>query len=309
MKKIKYALTMLLIMVFAVMSFGCYMISAQKMKNVQGTYKLIRYTYTPSYERKEGYTPTTYNYIEDYGYEVYLVVTGTNQGYYVHKDNETVAYSKEVSLSYQFDAEDSSKVEYVNYVDALGETGNFGVTKNRMNYSRPAFDYTQLFTKKKMRSEAIDKDWEKVDKATDLSYVKEKLGEIKEYGYEDYAVRGVYELGVATDIATGETLADNYQYYFIALDTAKGALSATVYYALKDTPTVAEKETVAFTHTDGDWASMTINGVVWTIDSDWGTHYYNESEGIRNQISCVSTDISDGNMQTMIQNRLPMQLQ
>ena len=186
MRKIKYWLVVLLIVAFSMLSFGCYAVQGQKMKTVKGTYKLVHYTYTPSYERKEGYTPTTIDYIADRGYEVYLVVTGTNMGYYVHKDNNTSAYSMEVTLLYEYDQEDSSKVEYVTYADAtqIGSSTSgrkFGVTKNKLNYSLPAFDYTQPFTHKKMRSEDIQKDWEKVDKATDLSYVKKQLGEIKEY--------------------------------------------------------------------------------------------------------------------------------
>ena len=85
------------------------------MKSVKGTYKLTNYTYTPQYERKEGYTPTTIDYIADRGYEVYLVVTGESEGYYVHKDNEVEAYSTKVSLTYEYDQDDSSKVSRVQY--------------------------------------------------------------------------------------------------------------------------------------------------------------------------------------------------
>ncbi len=310
MRKIKYWLVALLIAAFSMLSFGCYVVQSQKMKNVKGTYKLVHYTYTPSYERKEGYTPTTTDYIADYGYEVYLVVTGTGEGYYAHKDNETSAFSVEVTLSYEYEEEDSSKVRYVNYADATNVfSGQYGVTKNRLNYSRPAFDYTQLFTHKKMRSEDIDKDWEKVDKATDLSYVKKQLGEIKEYGYEEYAMRGIYELtsyqSTQADAATDAAVENPYQYYFISLETATGATSATVYYALKADLTPVKKS-VALAHTEGDWSKMTIDGVEWTIDPTWGNYYYNEANGIRQEINRIYSELSETYIQELIQNKLPI---
>ena len=209
MKRIKRFITAVLIACFAISSFGCYMISGQKMRKVQGTYKLATYTYTPAYERKEGYTPKTYNYIEDaeYLYEDYLVVTGLDTGYYVHKSVDTVAYSKEVRLSYTYNEEKSSSVDYVVWNDALSKDSDtdaykLGVTKDRLNYRLPAFDYTQLLTDKKMRSQDLTVRWEKVDKATDLSYVKRQLGELKEYSYEAYGVRGIYEWAVATEEQT-----------------------------------------------------------------------------------------------------------
>jgi len=313
MRKIKYWLVVLLIVAFSMLSFGCYVVQGQKMKNVKGTYKLVHYTYTPSYEKREGYTPTTIDYIADRGYEVYLVVTGTNMGYYVHKDNDTPAYSTQVSLSYEYNQDDSSKIDYVSYADATQTTSSstckFGVTKNRLNYSLPAFDYTQLFTHKKMRSEDVDKDWEKVDKATDLSYVKKQLGEIKEYGYEEYAMRGIYELtnyqSTQTDAATDTAVENPYQYYFIALETATGATSATVYYALKTDLTPVQK-TVTLTQAEGDWAKMTIDGIEWTIDPTWGNYYYNEANGIRQEINRIYGEVSQTYIQELIQNKLPI---
>ena len=194
MKKIKLASIALSLLLGITAFSSCMVINSQKMKNVKGTYQLTNYTYTPKHERKANYTPNTIDYIADRGYEVYLVITGENKGYYVHKDNETEAYSTVVDLSYEYDTEDSSKVSYVQYRTSVetvsgAEWNRFGVTKDALNYSLPAFDYTELFTKRPMRSESISKSWKKVDKATDLSYVKKQLGEIKEYGYEDFALK------------------------------------------------------------------------------------------------------------------------
>lgn len=313
MKKLKYLITTLLIMAFAVTSFGCYAISAQKMDKVKGTYKLTSYTYTPSYERREGYTPKTYDYIsgENYLYEDYLVVTGAGTGYYVHKDVNNSAYSKEVTLSYIYNSEDSSKVEYVIWNDALSGNSDsdghkLGVAKDRLNFSLPAFDYTQLFTKKNMRSEDLYVNWQKVDRATDLSYVKEQLNGIKEYSYEAYGVRGIYEWEITTDIETSQAVDNQYQYYFIVVDTANGVTNAKISYALKETPMVRVNETVTLTHTAGDWSSMTIGDIVWSIDSNWGTYYYSEVDGMRRQITNRSSDISNARLSELIEGKMPM---
>ena len=94
MKILKKSLVLLLAISIIASLCSCYTISAQKLDNVKGTYKLTHYTYTPSYERKDGYTPTHRNYITDekYLYEDYLIVTGSNTGYYVHKAKDTEAY-------------------------------------------------------------------------------------------------------------------------------------------------------------------------------------------------------------------------
>ncbi len=313
MKKFRFLLALLLVIAFAAALTGCYMVSGQKMDKVKGTYKLTHYTYIPSYERREGYTPNTTDYIndEEYLYEDYLVITGGGTGYYVHKDASGEAYVKEVMLSYEYNAEDSSKVEYVTYYDALnaGSTTNngnhLGVSKGGLNFSRPAFDFTQLFTGKKMRSEDLSVRWEKVDKATDLSYVKKQISSLKEYDYQSYAVRGIYELGTVTDMTTGEVTDNGYQYFYYVIDTAKGVTTVTVCYALSETPTQQVKKTVALAYEGTDWSTMTIDGVLWTVDPQWGTYYYSEQDGLKYQLTCVSVDISDSTLENFVSSRIP----
>ncbi len=317
MKKYRILLVALLVIAFAVAMVGCYFVDSQKMDKVKGTYKLVNYTYVPSYERKEGYTPNRRDYINDekYLYEDYLIVTGTSTGYYIHKDASGEAYVKEVTLSYEYDAEDSSKVEYVTYYDALnvGSTTNngnhLGVSKGGLNFSRPAFDYTQLFTGKKMRSEDLDVNWEKVDKATDLSYVKKQIPSLKEYDFKGYGVRGIYELGNPTKIEA-ENEEDNvpespYLYCFYVIDTAKGVTTATVCYAMKETPTEQVTKSVSFS-ADSSWSTMTINSVLWTVDPTWGNYYYSESDGLKYQLTCRSNDISDSMLESLISSYIPV---
>ncbi len=314
MKKFtKYLLSSLLIIAVLTTTVGCYMISGQKMDRLKGTYKLTTYTYTSKYERKDGYSPTPINYIEDeaYQYEDYLVITGSGTGYYIHKDAKTPAYSKEVTLSYEYDPEDASKLQYVVFNDALTVNENsginrLGITKNGLNYTKNAFDYTELFTKREMRSEGITVRWERVDKATDLSYVQKQLGAIKKYDYQAFGARGIYELCNPIDIATGNVLDNDYQYCYYVMDTADGSNKVTVYYALKDAPKVMKTLTPTISHEADDWSSVSIDGILWRIDPQWKNYYYYEIDGLKHTIRCVSNDISDEALQSLIESRTPM---
>ena len=291
MKNTKRLLSALLIVALLAVSLsGCYIISGQKMRAVKGTYKLTTYTYTPSHERKNGYTPTTYDYVngEKYMYEDYLIVTGTSTGYYVHTEAGGDNYVKEVTLSYEYDTEDSSKVNYVIYNDSIsvnndeGGTHRLGVNKDSFNYSKSAINYTQLITKKEMSTEAITVRWEKVSKATDLSYVTEKLGNLKYYDYASFANRGIYDL-TSTDTTEG---ANEYLYYYMLIDTAKDSYRATAYYQLKDSDEQV-KETVS-----GDSAPTSTSGQL-------------EYNGTVFSYVRVSNSISEEYLTELINARLP----
>lgn len=305
MKKMKSFLCLLLVMALLAGLSGCFVIRGQKMSKLKGTYKLTNYTYTPQYSLEGSYRPSNRDYINDekYMYEDYLVITGNGTGYYVHKAAGVPAYVKEVMLSYEYSTEDSSKIEYVVFKDVLttsvqSGTNRVGVNGNILNYSKSAMDLFGL------RTEDIYVRWEKVDKATDLSYVKEQLGSLKEYDYNAFGVRGVYELTSSTDVETGEYLESQYQYLYIVVDTAKGMRTAKVYYALKETPSQHVVKQYAFSGSE-DWSTFTVGATQWTVDPTWGNYYYYENGGVKSQITCVSSDISDARVQELIENCLP----
>lgn len=313
MKKTRILLVALLVMAFALNIAGCYMISGQRMDKVKGTYKLTNYTYTPSYERREGYTPKHYDYINDENlkYEDYLIVTGTDTGYYVHKEVNAPAYVKEIKLSYAYNAEDSSIVEYVTYNDSVTKNSTsginkLGVNKNVLNCSKSAFDYTQLITQKPMRTEDYSVRWEKVDNATDLSYAKAQVGDLNVYDYQSFSMRGIYELGTSTDMETGELVEYPYQYFYYVIDTAEGITTATVHYALKETPTTQVTQSVSFSRATADLHEITLDGVIWRIDPAWGNYYYCESDGLKHNISQVSRVITDTELEYWIECRMPV---
>ena len=143
MKKLKY-LFMAILTAFSIVALSsCMIINAQKMESVKGTYLLSSYQYTPEYERKEGYTPKTTDYIADKGYEEYLVVTGSSTGYFVHKDNETPAYVTPVQLSYEYDAEKTSHVRTITYKKPTDSEGQSLGVQSGYRYKRLGLSHRQ----------------------------------------------------------------------------------------------------------------------------------------------------------------------
>lgn len=315
MKIVKHLLAMLLIFAVLLSTAGCYFVSSQRMYRVKGTYKLTNYTYTPSYERKEGYTPIQRDYVngEEYMYEDYLIITGNGKGYYVHKEVGSDPYVKEITLSYEYDSENSSKVSYIVYNDALtvnktdGGLNRLGVAKNNLNYSKSSIDYTELFTKRPMRSESLSVRWEKVSRAIDLSYAEKELGSLKYYDYNSFATRGIYEISSQSEIETGIVLDSPYQYFFYVIDTASGATNATAHYAMKDAPGNKITKTVSISKTADDWSTFTLDGKTWTRENSIGAYYYSEADGIKTSLTCMNNDISPKALEYMINGRLPQE--
>ena len=246
MKKTRRLICAILLIALMVSLAGCYVVSGRDFHKLKGTYKLTRYTYTPSYERKDGYTPTTYDYVngEKYMYEDYLIITTLYTGYYVHTDASGEAYVKEISLICEYDPEDKNDVNYVTYNDSVsvnsteGGTHRLGVNGDQLLFSKASINYTEIITKKEKATEALSVQWEKVSNATDLSYVTEKLGELKYYDFDSFAQRGIYEL--ASVVVSGEE-ASKYSYVYCVVDTAKDAFTVTAYYALAGSDEVVKK--------------------------------------------------------------------
>ena len=296
---------LLIVTLLAVSLSGCYVVSGQKMRNVKGTYKLTTYTYTPQHERKSNSTALSYDYVNDerYKYEDYLIVTGTSTGYYVHTEAGGDNYIKEITLSYEYDSEDTSKVNYVTYNDSVsvnsdeGGRHRLGVSKNSFNYSKSAFDYTELFTKREMRTESISVRWEKVSSAADLSYVTELFGNLPYYEYSAFAYRGIYEI---TNVYTVSSDSD-YLYFFCKLDTAKDSLGATLYYQKKDSEKVVAAVEVVRT-ADG-WNTLTVDGVTWDYDV-LSSNYEAEYDGTLYSLNNVGWNL---NIDDLIGTRLAIE--
>ena len=265
-KKLISILTAVLFVALAILP-GCYVVQAQKMKNVKGTYKLSSYT------RTDGLTNETTNFVEKYGYEEYLVVTGSSMGYFVHKDNNQAAYSVEVRLSYEYDEENSSLVTKVTYEDSLNSqarANSFGVTRNNLNVSIP-----RVYVADWMNSDGYNRSFQKVDSATDLSYVKEQLGTLREYSYDSWSNKGVWSAS-AYRVGAND-YEEPYVYYYVAVNGYDNQM--TVFYAEKTadaTLATAQQKTVTAPE---NWQSFTLDGREWTKVAASYEYYETVGEG------------------------------
>lgn len=310
MKNTTKLLSLMLVLALTLSLVGCYFVSGQPMRTLKGTYKLATYTYTPQHERREGYTPTTYDYVngEKYMYEDYLIITGTSTGYYVHKGLDGDAYIKEITLRYEYDEENSAKVNYVIYNDAIsvnsdeGGTHRLGVSKNSFNYSKSAFDYTELITKRQMRTESISVHWEKVDNATDLSYVTKCLGNLKHYDYASFAKRGIYDISAVP--SSFEAIYGEIDYLFYVIDTAGGNVTATAYYASVNSDEHLSKSVTVSLGSDG-WSSLTIDGLVWTANGMSNNSYSASADGTTFTLTLVNHSISASSIEQFIDTKMP----
>ena len=170
MKKLKIVAFAVLSVMLMVLFAGCYVVSGQRMKRVQGTYELI------SYSRTNGKTNAVTNYLEVDGYQAFLVVTGSGTGYYVFRDNDTPPTVRQVSLRYEYNQEDSKKVDYVFYRFEGQEEQKFGVTRDSLSFSKPAIKLSE-----NIYTDGLSMSWRRADEATDLSYVEEQWGTLQEY--------------------------------------------------------------------------------------------------------------------------------
>ncbi|MBQ7369346.1 MAG: hypothetical protein IJW58_00045 [Clostridia bacterium] len=301
LRKICMILATALTMVFLA---GCYVVQAQPMKNVKGTYQLTKYTYTRAYDHGKP-KPTAIDYIVDRGFEEYLVVTGTGAGYFVHKDNETEAYCLNVNLAYQNSEEDSSKIDRFKYQIPLDNSWSedFGVTKGGLNYYLPSVNWGQWLG----HSKEVDIDWKKVSDATDLSYVETKFPNLTKYTNEEWAMNVVFELSSTKNITTQEWVQEEdnpYEYYYIAINSIEK--QATTYYALKEN-LIQQKETKSITLVDG-WNTIQIDGVEWTKNDGSYTYKRTWTEGDNEyevELWQAQREWTENSIAQMIQNRIP----
>jgi hypothetical protein len=128
MKKLKYAVVWLLLLILVLSASGCMMVNPQYKFRVKGTYRLTTHNYTQGKEN-----PTVIDYLQDKGEVAYLILDD-NKGWYIYKDNETPVTKKPVSVRYEYSPDEPKKVAYVYYKIEGEETEmQLGVTRKALN--------------------------------------------------------------------------------------------------------------------------------------------------------------------------------
>lgn len=256
MKVMRKILVVLLLFVATVFICSCYRVDPGTMKELKGTYKLTQYYRT--YPTTGSDSPDKTDFIEQKEIEAYLVLDGTDYGYTVYKDNETALLCNRVHITYTYSQENADAIELLEYQTAeadktlIFESGKFGFHSKdkKLNQQLPhiVLEGTSLVTKYTEYTE-----YTRVDKATDLSYVTKKVGDIP--ACADYALApydGLLRLENPSQTP--------YIYYIMDIDAV--AQKATVYYALK-----ADKERVVLSDLSVDYTinENTMNAETITV--------------------------------------------
>ena len=227
--KRKVLLLALLVLVTSVIASVLVACNPAEMEKIVGTYKLVT-------DKTTEYQQDTVDNIEKYGKEAYIVLTGSDYGYYVYKDNDTTAFVRKVKLEYTVN--DENKVTSITYV--LGE----GQKPNVLNVNaQKKVSLVYRWTAATKLTDARDIQYDKISGATDLSSVKNALGEIPVFDYDVYQYHSMYK----AELTNG--LQKNYSdYIYKYYDVNAASCTATLYYALKSdaTAVVVPNLTVSF---------------------------------------------------------------
>ena len=263
MKKLRYIILSSALLLITVFTAGCYVVQAQPMKNVKGTYKLTHYSATYKAKNSSGVvTTTTTDRLAENEMEVYLVVTGSSTGYCYYK-NKDGAYAYEVRLGYLANEEDSSKFDYV----LLNDT-KLAITQNGLNFSRIP-TYIEIFGVPSS-TYGYDVNLQKVDNATNLSYVTEKVNaEFKQYTLNNYGLWGGYSVYYSVEEVL--TQSENpvyitnfrtpYKYHYIYMDPATKQAKS---YSMLHTSTEMKVTALSVTSTNESWSTIKIGDEEWT---------------------------------------------
>lgn len=203
-----------------VLCSGCTISIATRKSKLVGTYKLT--------------TLTDYagDMIGRKGIEAYLVVPESGRGYYVYKDNDTPVSVRYADIIFHPDEEKPNRYSQVEYaVDGDEKSYKCGNTGGALNYSELGFKSV-----KPIETYWKSTAWTREDRAQDLSYVEDQLGDLPEvipYGlakYDGYYVySGYYIEQGGTEFY--DEFSERFVYAILDVDAAAG--KATAYYMLK----------------------------------------------------------------------------
>ena len=251
MRKLLIPLIILTIMLF---QSGCYVTKAARLNDIVGTYELTGYNRTGE---------DAFDYKEENGMVAYLVIKDANSGYYIYKDNWTDLSVRAVQITLTADEEEPNKYNFVTYkLDSITDEVKLGIHSGNLNSSIPKSSGNLLDGTYNAFAAYINTDYKRVNKATDLSFVKKQLGElpaVTEYGLSAYD--GIYyynHYNIDNMVLDYNTFSRNYTEPFIyaMFDLNIYTQKATVYYALKNTPIEKKQVEYSFSISQSDGVVM-----------------------------------------------------
>lgn len=264
MKKTLIPLLLIItIIITVVAATGC---EAASMDKITGTYELTVKT------RQHVDESTATDLMEKYEIKCYLVIDGSQKGYYIYQDKDSALTCTEMKVEYTYDSDDTSKVSSVRiYTDPLSSSSDsYYVNYNKSDKTNhlmyripgihsslaPSLEYTRVA------------DFTQISSDTTLATVKSKLGvDIKVLPTELRYINGLQTMYTENDNSP-------YIYRYYDIDVLGG--TAKLYYALKaDGVKHEETKTVAYdlTVTDDSRGTVTIGEEVFSLLNDYYATY------------------------------------
>ncbi len=220
MKKIIISFTLIFCIL---LSAGCYMTQATKLRNIVGTYELT------------SYSDDGVDLLKEKQIVQYLVVSQSGMGYLYYKDSTTEPTLTQVQIRLVPDQEETNKYTYVEYkLDSAVDSVKLAYANKGLNADQIKFHYNPL------TPYHVYTNYRRVSSDQDLSYLTKTFGELPtviEYGKSLF--HGFFGDSYRHDNLTDEERAifnENfvepyvYQYVHVNLPAQK----ATLYYMLKE---------------------------------------------------------------------------
>ncbi|MBR2929637.1 MAG: hypothetical protein IKC32_00250 [Clostridia bacterium] len=200
---------------------GCYFIDSGRMDEIEGTYELTHYS-------------TDENEIEKQGITLYMTLRADGTGYYAYRDNDTALHYSALRCRYTQDTENAGHYSYVE-VDFKGD-GDYhklGINARGKTLNSRQVKYKgNLFEGTLTTDYYIDVDFKKINRATDLSFIKAKLGEAPFIPHAALPISGYYyHSGVDSDETPDWETHDPFVYLYLKFDLIDGTGKA--WYMLK----------------------------------------------------------------------------
>ncbi len=248
MKKIIISLTLILCIL---LSTGCYMTQATKIRNIVGTYELTRYS-------DDGTDLLTENQMVEY-----LVIPKSGYGYIYYKDAKTPATVRQIEVRFIADEEEPSKYEYIEYkTDDDAKFSKLAYANKGLNADRAKL----VIENGSLVTRHFYVNYKRVSSAQDLSYLQKTLGELPtalEYGKALYHTNFIKSFS-KNDFNSEQSsifyqnYVDPYAYRYINLDVVNK--KATLYYMLT-ADQIPQVKTLPFTFEERAEGGYYLNGL------------------------------------------------
>ncbi len=244
-RKFTAIILVLILILSATVLGGCYFVRSGTVKQIQGTYILTLYSGNEDYIARDGMT-------------LLMVLDGQGSGYYAYKDNDTDPFIAGLRYTMEADAEESGKYSYINVDFGNGDEAhhlavNADLTSTKFNSQQPVWK-GNLFAGDLAIDYYVNVNFEKVDKATDLSYIREDFSTATVFDYGTRRVGGTYHMFGDTVQLIPNDYSSNapspFVYFYVDIDMHTSR--ATVWYMLRaDEKSVKKTVTVSVTN-DGE---------------------------------------------------------